>query len=291
MKRVRLLLGALVFTAASVLLAACGSSGDSDGGSKGQSPTPSVATSSPLPLTITPVPDNLTAEQLRLLMLAAGERVTTMKWEYRYGTDGEPSEYQATPSLTLRTSDAQNLSPPLNPTDKVDVLDTAEGKRYWRVNDGPWRFDPDAPLNPDPFLRFPHWAQFIENPVGGQTVTSMDTRTVTYTVTGLSISPAANRGSDRCWVLTVSGSVKQTLLGQQDKDAEGQYILTACEPDFLVTTYTGHPVSGYDPGVKDSLDTYLYNTGDAPAIPTQVVEVHCPPYDRVDQQRLTCMYK
>lgn len=282
----------VALAAALAVLAGCGSSGGSDNVSKGEPSTPSAPTATPLPPTVTPVPDNLTAEQLRLLMLAAGETVTTMKWEYRYGTDGEPSERQATNSYKLMTSDAQGLSPPLNPTDKVDILDTVEGKRYWRVNDGPWRFDPDAPLNPDPSYRFPTWAVLIENPVGGQHVTPiLGTGTLTYTVTGLSISPAPNRGSDGCWVLTVSGSGKQTLPGQQDKVIENQHILTACEPDFLVTTYTGHPVSGYGPDAKDSLYTYLYNTGDAPAIPTQVVEVRCPPYDRMDQQRLTCMYK
>ena len=245
-------------------------------------------TATPLPPTVTPVPDNLTAEQLRLLMLAASETVTTMKWEYRYGADGEPSQHWMTKSLEASTM----TGTPLNPIDKLDLIDTVEGKRYWRVNDGPWRFDPDAPLNPNPFFRFPSWAYVIENPVGGQHTTPvLGTGTSTYTVTGLSISPAPNTGSNRCWVLTLSGSSKRTLPGQQDMVMENQHMFTACEPDFLVTNYTHHPVSGYGADAKDSFYTYLYNTGDAPAIPTQVVEVRCPPYDRVDQARLTCWYK
>jgi hypothetical protein len=237
------------------------------------------------------LPDNLTADQLRLLMLAAGETVTTMKAEYRYGTDGEPSEIQTTKAYELMTHDAQGLPPPLSPTDKVAILDTVEGARYWRVNDGPWKFDPDAPLTPDPFFRFPSWAYLTEKPVGGQHTTPVGTGTSTYTITALSISPSPARGSDRCWVLTVSGSGTQILPGQQDRVTENQHMLTACEPDFLVTTYTHHPVSGYGSDTKDSFYTYLYDTGDALAIPTQVVEVHCPPYDSWSQEKATCMYK
>ena len=305
MKKSQHLLGVVVLAVALAVLAGCGSSGDSNKVSKGESSTPtappstlvaptatpSAPTSTPLPGTVTPVPDNLTAEHLRLLILAAAGTVKDVEYDVHSG--GSTTAYSETKSLTLVTEDAQRLSPPLNPTDKVDILDTAVGKRYWRVNDGPWRYDPDAPaIPPSPVQRFPDWVGIVELPAGGQRAFPLSggTGTDTTTVTDLSVSPAPSRGANRCWALMVTISAKYIVPNLPDQEMATQHILTACEPDFLVTTWTGHHVSPPD-SADTVLDNYRYNTGLVLEVPTQVVEVHCPPYDSMDQQRITCIFK
>jgi hypothetical protein len=236
----------------------------------------------------TPVPDDLTADQLRLLMLAAAGNVKDVKWDQH--SRGTTRIYTETESAMLFTYFPG--SPPLNPTDKVDFLFVRGGKEYWRVNDGPWRYDPDRELTPP--SRFPENAAIVELPVGGQQTYSpggAGAGSTTLTVTDLSISAAASRGANRCWALTVTEASRYVVFGSPDFEVEAQDILTACEPDFLVTARTVHYVS---PSGSDDIvyDNHRYNTGEVLEVPTQAVEVHCQQYSNGSSLEIdTCMYK
>jgi len=255
-----------------VVLAGCGSSGDSN--------TAPAATS--LPHTGTPVPDDLTAEQLRLLVLAAADTVEDEIYDYRREGKGIIQTWTLTKSLAMTTSNASRFSPPLNPTDKIDELNTPDGEYYWRVNDGPWRHDPGEPLTPLG-LRFPDWVGLVDLPVGGQR-TSPSNGGSTTTVTGLDIGPAPNREGNRCWTLTVALSWQKTAPGSNPEQT-GQATLISCEPDFLVTSYTTQWASSPATGGEN----YRYNTGEVPDVPTDVVEVHCTNVAPEDQ--LACRFK
>ena len=286
MRKTRFLATVVALATALVVLAGCGSSDDSNttptASPSEESSTPSAPAATLLPHTGTPVPDNLTAEQLRVLILAAAGTVEDEIYDYRREGEGILQTWTLTKLLTMTTRDAGSLSPPLNPTDKIDELTTAFGSRYWRVNDGPWRLDPEVPLQPMGF-NFPDWVGLVSLPLGGQRNDSTYQRSVT-TVTGLDIGSAPKRGADRCWTLTVALSWQKTPPSGTPEQ-EGQVTLTACEPDFLVTSYTtkwaGSPATGGE--------NYRYNTGEAPDVPTDVVEVHCTNVAPEDQ--LACMYK
>jgi hypothetical protein len=270
MRKICLLAAVVALATVLVILAGCGSSSDSE-------TTPTAAT--PPPNAGTPVPDNLTAEQLRLLVLAAASTVEDEIYDYIREGKGVFQTWTLTKSLTMTTSDASRFSPPLNPTDKVDELITASGVRYWRVNDGPWRYDPEAPLEQTGFA-FPDWVGLVNLPLDGQRTGPSSVTTVT----GLDIGSAPKRGADRCWTLTVALSWQKTTPSGTPEQ-EGQVTLTACEPDFLVTSYTtkwaGNPATGGE--------NYRYNTGEVPEIPTDAVEVHCTNVAPEDQ--MACMYK
>jgi hypothetical protein len=289
MKKSYLLWSVVALAVALATLTGCGSSNESDSASKGESSTPSAPTATPLSPTVTPVPDNVTADQLRLLILAAAGTVKDVKWDRPSG--GTTITFTETESLRLTTYFPG--SPPLNPTDKVDTLDTVEGKRYWRVNDGPWKYDPDAPLIPlHAVERFPYWATELELPVGGQHTSPQfgGTGTSSVTVTDLSVSPAPSRGANRCWALMVTAAIRFVIPGSPDEESEQQHILTACEPDFLVTARTIHWIS--PPGSDDSVsDNYRYNTGEVLEVPTRAVEVHCEQYPQGSQEKGTCMFQ
>ena len=273
MRKTRFLATVVALAAALVVLAGCGSSDDSE-------TTPTGATR--LPNAGTPVPDNLTAEQLRLLILAAAGTVEDEIYDYTREGQGVLQTWTMSRLTTMTTSDASRFSPPLNPTDKIDELATAMGVRYWRVNDGPWRYDPEAPLEPANVL-LPDWVGLVSLPLDGQRTASTYDRSVT-TVTGLDIGSAPNRGADRCWILTVALSWKKTD-SSDTPEQQGQVTLTACEPDFLVTSYTtkwaGSPATGGE--------NYRYNTGEVPDVPTDVVEVHCT--EAAPEEKSACMYK
>jgi len=286
MRKTRFLATVVALATALVVLAGCGSSSDSNttatSSPSKESSTPSAPAATSLPHTGTPVPDNLTAEQLRVLILAAASTVEDETYDYVQEGKGVLQTWTLSEGLTMRTSDASRFSPPLNPTDKVDELFTAAGSRYWRVNDGPWRHDPEAPLDRmDVF--FPDWVGLVSLPLGGQRTGSTYDRSVT-TVTGLDIGSAPNREADRCWILTVALSWKKADSGDTPEQ-KAQVTLTACEPGFLVTSYTtkwaGRPATGGE--------NYRYNTGEAPKVPTDVVEVHCTNVAPEDQ--MACMYK
>jgi hypothetical protein len=286
MRRTRFLATVVALATALVVLVGCGSSSDSNttttSSPSEESSTPSAPAATLLPHTGTPVPDDLTAEQLRLLVLAAAGTVEDETYDYVKEGKGVLQTWTMSKSLTMTTSDASSLSPPLNPTDKVDELITAFGSHYWRVNDGPWRLDPEAPLQPMGF-NFPDWVGLVSLPLGGQRTGSTYDRSVT-TVTGLDIGSAPNREADRCWILTVALSWKKADPGDTPEQ-KAQVTLTACEPDFFVTSYTtqwaGKPATGGE--------NYRYNTGEVPDVPTDVVEVHCTNVAPEDQ--LACMFK
>ena len=103
-----------------------------------------------------------------------------VKWDQHSG--GTTRAFTETGSLRMFTYFPG--SPPLSPTDKVDFLFVRGGKEYWRVNDGPWRYDPDRELTPP--SRFPENAAIVELPVGGQQTLSpggAGTGSTTLTVT------------------------------------------------------------------------------------------------------------
>jgi hypothetical protein len=286
MRKTRFLAMVVALATALVVLAGCGSSGDSNttatSSPSKESSTPSAPAATSLPQTGTRVPDNLTAEQLRVLILAAAGTVEDEIYDYRQEGKGILLTYTLTKSLTMTTRNASNLSPPLNPTDKIDELTDPNGVQYWRVNDGPWKYDPEASLISTGFA-FPDWVGLVDLPVGGQRTSSANGGSTT-TVTGLDISQAPNMGQNRCWTLTVALSWQKTAPGSNPEQT-AQVTLTACEPDFLVTSYTtqwaGSPATGGE--------NYRYNTGEVPEVPTDVVEVHCTNVAPEDQ--LACMYK
>jgi hypothetical protein len=286
MRKTRFLATVVALATALVVLVGCGSSSDSNttptSSPSKESSTPSAPAATSLPHTGTRVPDNLTAEQLRVLILAAAGTVEDEIYDYRQEGKGILQTWTLTKSLTMTTSNASRFSPPLNPTDKIDELTTAGGVSYWRVNDGPWRHDPEA----SPILTgfaFPDWVGLVDLPVGGQRTSSSNGGSTT-TVTGLDISQAPNMGQNRCWTLTVALSWQKTAPGSNPEQT-AQVTLTACEPDFLVTSYTtrwaGRPATGGE--------NYRYNTGEVLEVPTDVVEVHCTNVAPEDQ--IACMYK
>lgn len=287
MRKTRFLATVVALATALVVLAGCGSSSDSNttatSSPSEESSTPSTPAATSLPQTGTPVPDNLTAEQLRVLILAAAGTVEDEIYDYIREGKGILQTWTLNKSLAMTTSNASNFSPPLNPTDKIDELTTPDGEYYWRVNDGPWRHDPDEPLMKPSGLRFPDWVGLVDLPVGGQR-TSPSNGGSTTTVTGLDISQAPNMGQNRCWTLTVALSWQKTAPGSNPEQT-GQVTLTACEPDFLVTSYTnqwaGSPATGGE--------NYRYNTGEVPDVPTDVVEVHCT--DVAPEDQLACKFK
>ena len=283
MRSIRLLATVAALATALVAPAGCGSSGDSKTApttsrSEGSS-TPSGHAATPLPLTGTPVPGNLTADQLRLLIFTAAGTVENEIYDYFQEGKGVLQTWTLTESLTMTTSDASRFSPPLKPTDKVDELTTADGEYYWRVNDGPWRHDPEASLEPLE-VSFPDWVGLVELAVDDERVGEGSTTTVT----GLDISSAPSRGENRCWTLTVALSW-QSMDPSGGAEQKGQVTLTACEPDFLVTSYTtqwaGSPARGGE--------NYRYNTGEVPEAPTEAVEVHCTNVAPEDQ--IACMFE
>jgi hypothetical protein len=286
MRKIRFLATVVALATALVVLAGCGSSSDSNttptASRPEESSTPSTPAATSLPHTGTPVPDDLTAEQLRLLVLAAAGTVEDEIYDYRREGKGILQTWTLTKSLAMTTSNASNFSPPLNPTDKIDELTIAGGWYYWRVNDGPWRHDPEASPIPTAFS-FPDWVGLVDLPVGGQR-TSPSNGGSSTTVTGLDISQAPNMGQNSCWTLTVALSWQKTAPGFNPEQT-GQATLIACEPDFLVTSYAtkwaGSPATGGE--------NYRYNTGEAPEVPTDVVEVHCTNVAPEDQ--LACMFK
>ena len=283
MRKTRFLATVVALATALVVLAGCGSSSDSDttatSSPSEESSTPSAPAATLLPHTGTPVPDDLTAEQLRLLVLAAAGTVEDETYDYVKEGKGVFQTWTLTKSLTMTTSNAGSLSPPLNPTDKVDELTTAVGLRYWRVNDGPWRLDPEAPLELMGFA-FPDWVGLVNLPLNGQRTGPSSVTTVT----GLDIGSAPKRGADRCWTLTVALSWQKTPPSGTPEQ-KGQVTLTACEPDFLVASYTTKWASSPATGGEN----YRYNTGEVLEVPTDVVEVHCTNVAPEDQ--LACMYK
>jgi len=286
MRKTRFLATVVALATALVVLAGCGSSSDSNTTTTSlpskESSTPSAPAATSLPHTGTPVPDNLTAEQLRVLILAAAGTVEDEIYDYRREGKGILQTWTLTKSLMMTTGNASNFSPPLNPTDKIDELTTTGGEYYWRVNDGPWRHDPEASLTPAVFW-FPDWAGLVDLPVGGQR-TSPSNGGSSTTVTGLDISQAPNMGQNRCWTLTVALSWQKTAPGSNPEQT-AQVTLIACEPDFLVTSYTtqwaGRPATGGE--------NYRYNTGEVLDVPTDVVEVHCTNVAPEDQ--LACQFK
>jgi len=285
MRKTRFLATVVALATALVVLAGCGSSSDSDttptSSPSKESSTPSAPAATSLPNAGTPVPDNLTAEELRLLILAAAGTVEDEIYDYVREGKGVLQTWTLTESLAMTTSNASLFSPPLKPTDKIDELFTPDGEYYWRVNDGPWRFDPEAPLTPQG-LRFPDWMGLVDLPVGGQRTSSNGGSTTT--VTGLDISQAPNTGQNRCWTLTVALSWQKTPPSGTPEQT-GEVTLIVCEPDFLVTSYTtkwvGSPAVGGE--------NYRYNTGEVPDVPTDVVEVHCTNVAPEDQ--LDCKFK
>ena len=286
MRSIRLLATVVALATALVAPAGCGSSGDSKTAptasrSEG-STTPSGHAATPLPLTGTPVPGNLTAEQLRLLVFTAAGTVEDEIYDYFQEGKGVLQTWTLTESLTMTTSGASRFSPPLDPTDKVDELKTAEGGYYWRVNDGPWRHDPEASLEPLE-VSFPDWVGLVELSVDSQRIDSSGGGSTT-TVTGLDISSAPSRGENRCWTLTIA-LLWQSIASGGSSDQTGKVALGACEPDFLVTSYTtkwsGNPARGGE--------NYRYNTGEVPEVPTDAVEVHCSNVAPEDQ--IACMFE
>ena len=287
MKSIHILATVVALATALVVLAGCGSSSDSNTTTTPSPPeessTPSASAATSLPPIGTPVPDNLTAEQLRVLILAAAGTVEDEIYDYRQEGKGILQTYTLTKSLTMATSNASRLSPPLNPTDKIDELTAASGGYFWRVNDGPWRYDPERSVIAAGFS-FPDWVGLVDLPVGGQHTISSANGGSTTTVTGLDISQAPNMGQNRCWILTVALSWRKTATGFNPEQT-AQVTLTACEPDFLVTSYTtrwaGRPATGGE--------NYRYNTGEVIEVPTDAVEVHCTNVAPEDQ--IACMYK
>lgn len=313
----RILITAAGVLAITVVLALTGCGGSSSNGTSDANPSPTppasvgpTAASGPTATAagVTPgaVPDDISAEALRQLVASAAAKVNDATWENYLATS------QDAVTLHSKTRSGNELysfyskgkgsySPPLKPGDRVDYL-SVNHVRYWRVNDGPWKNDPDEPPDPssEPDL-FPSWYPLISVPVGVTVSTTLSgpadswkspaggSLTYTLTATGMSVSGPTTAVTGRCWDLTINYEMSET--GPPPPNATAwpvtqQYVLTVCEPSLLVTKFV---TMLYD-GRQLIEDQYEYNTGIPLAKPDPVTEVRCPPYTAVSQDRINCWF-
>jgi len=227
-----------------------------------------VATSTPtmvaLPTLATPpVPDDISAEELRQLAAAAAATVNDVTYESSRHTT---TESRSGGSLSTTTVTGPPDSPTLNIGEAVDLL-LVDDKRYWRASGGPWVTDADDPGAPHRQTHvFPYWYAYVSEPVG---VPKSDAwikptgevqRKWTATVTGLSVSGPTSGVTGRCWDLTV---VNNQDSGGSSRTHENTF--TVCEPSFLVVKQTENV----------SVDNFRYDTGVDLNAPDQVTVVHC----------------
>jgi hypothetical protein len=299
--------GALTVLAA---LTAAGCGGSSGNGTPSASPSPPSSTAAPETTTAGGTPaataaNDISADQLRQDMAAAAAKVNDANWEsYLVGSESNVVLHSKNRSggvfYSFFSQGKGTYSPPLNVGDRVDYL-TVDHIRYWRVNDGPWKNDPNEPPDPstEPDL-FPNWYALVSVPVGvpvsmtqsgpADSWKSPPGGSVTYTLTATGISASGSASSTgRCWDLTINYELSET--GQPPPNATAwpvtqEYVLTACQPDLLVTKFV---TKLYD-GRQLVEDKYQYNTGVPLGKPDQVTEVSCPPYTSVSQDRINCWF-
>ena len=273
--------------------------------------TAPTATSAPI-ATVAPnvpgsLPDDVSAEALRQIIASAAAKVNDATWVTYFG-GGEAKQ-----TLHSKTRSGNELysffvvagqnsySPPLNPGDRVDYLSVGH-VRYWRVNDGAWKNDPDEPLDPSSQPdAFPSWYPLISVPVGVPVSSTLSgpadswkspaggSLTYTLTATDMSAERAAPTSVGRCWDLTINYELSETSPPPPNATAwpiTQRYVLNVCEPDFLVTKFT---TVLYD-GRQLIEDQYQYNTGVPLVTPDKVTEVRCPPYTAVSQDRVNCWF-
>lgn len=299
---------------ATLALAGCG--GSSGGGAGDHaSPTPppaasptaaSAPTATAGGATPAAVPETYSAEELRQLVAAAAAMINDATWEtYLEGSESTATLHAKTRSgnelYSFLSRGKNSYSPPLKVGDRVNNL-TVNHVRYWRVNDGPWMNDPDEPPDPSSVPDFfPSWYPLISVPVGVPVSTTVSgpadswksppggSMTYTLTSTGMSVMGPTTTPAGRCWDLVINYEMSET--GPPPPNATAwpiaqQYVLTVCEPDHLVTRFL---TVLYD-GRQLIEDTYQYNTGVLLGKPDPVMEVRCPPYTAVSQDRINCWF-
>lgn len=250
--------------------------------------------------------DDVSAADLQQIVASAAARVSDAKWKtYLAGSEDTASLHSKTRGgnelYSFFIKGKSSYSPPLKAGDRVDYLSVGH-VRYWRVNEGPWKNDPDEP--PDPSSEpdfFPSWYPLISVPVGVPVSTTISgpadswksppggSVTYTLTATGMSVSGPTTSPAGRCWDLNIRYEMSETAPPPPNATAwpiAQQYVLTVCEPDFLVTKFL---TVLYD-GRQLIEDSYEYNTGVPLSKPDQVTEVRCPPYSAVSSDRINCWF-
>jgi hypothetical protein len=252
----------------------------------------------------TPVPDDISAEDLRKLVAAAAATVSDVTAEqYTVGRESYTFAYSRKRDGGFLSSfsvapDDSFWGVVLNAGDRVDYLE-AKGKAYYRLNGGAWVSDPNEPVSR--VIKadfFPPWYQFVSAPVGGPITwvpkpvgtpasPSGETETYTLTATAMSASAPTTTATGRCWDLTVDQeSAMNPPRPDRPVGVNVRHIFTVCEPHFLVIKDVG-----VLPNTLGSVeDNFRYDTGITLDAPQQVVEVHCPPYDAWSKERVACLF-